>query len=394
MSNAIEIDSQELIRLRRHFHAHPELSMQEFETSAYVEFYLTGLSLIPRRLDANGLVATVFADDPEEKPTVVIRAEMDAIAVQEALDVPWKSQNDGVMHACGHDGILAVALVLAKLCMEHRSELNANVKFLFQPAEEIGRGTYLMLDCGALENPRADYFVMFHFVNDATSGVELQKTPASAVIGSMEITVHGKASHWCVPELGIDSIQAAAKVLTAMEDISKTYETDLPFVLGVGTIHGGTAKNTLAESTRIEGNIRAGCHRDYYALRELLLARLEEIQAQTGVSMDIFIEDRPIPPIQSDGALVDIGLAVGRGIWGDNCRLVNAHHLSGDSAAFYFHRAQGIFAVFTAEKDGNRLCPLHSGQFDFDERVMEKAVNFLYQYIQALPNPKKSAHSS
>lgn len=390
----MEICSEELIRLRRHFHAHPELSMQEFETSRFVESYLTGLGLPPRRLDANGLVATVFADDPEKKPTVVIRAEMDAIAVQETLDVPWKSEKDGVMHACGHDGILAVALVLAKLCLERRSELNTNVKFLFQPAEEIGRGTYLMLDCGALENPRADYFVMFHFVNDAPSGVELQKTPASAVIGSMEITIHGKASHWCVPELGIDSIQAAAKVLTAIEEISNTYETDLPFVLGVGTIHGGTAKNALAESTHMEGNIRAGCHRDYYALRELLLARLEDIQTETGVSMDIFIEDRPIPPIQSDGELVDIGLNLGREIWGDDCRLVDAHHLSGDSAAFYFHRARGIFAVFTAEKNGNRCCPLHSGAFDFDEGVMDKAVEFLCKYIQALPNPKESAQSS
>lgn len=207
----MEICSEELIRLRRHFHAHPELSMQEFETSAFVESYLTGLGLPPRRLDANGLVATVFADDPERKPTVVIRA---------------------------------------------------------------------------------------------------------------------------------------------------------------------------------------GCHRDYYALRELVLARLEDIQTETGVSMDIFIEDRPIPPIQSDGELVDIGLNLGREIWGDDCRLVDAHHLSGDSAAFYFHRARGIFAVFTAEKDGNRCCPLHSGAFDFDEGVMEKAVEFLCKYIQALPNPKESAQSS
>lgn len=376
-----EQDREELVSLRRHFHAHPELSLEEKETADFIEKRLRALGLSPVRVGEHGLCATVYANHPGCK-TVAIRAEMDALAVEERSDFPWRSQNPGVMHACGHDGILACVLELAKLCAENQDTLPVNVKFLFQSAEENGQGTFLMLDSGAMDE--VDYFIMLHFVNDAPSGVELHRGASSATIGSVRMIIHGRASHWCTSELGVDSINAAGNVLEIIEEINRTYKSDNPFILGIGTISGGTAKNIVAENTTMEGTLRACRKEDYFNLRALLLERLAEVERECGVTIDAFVEDHPIPPLWNDDSLVDLGLNVGRPLWGKDCRLVTTQYLSGDSASYYFEHARGIFFVFTAEKTGEENFPLHNGRFDFDEAVMEKAVIYLFDYIKSM----------
>lgn len=289
------------------------------------------------------------------------------------------------MHACGHDGILSTALVLAKLCADHADILSVNVKFIFQPAEENGKGTAMMLSAGVMEDPKVDYFVMFHYVNDAPAGMELQRGTSSATIGSIQLCLHGKASHWCTRELGVDSIGAAGKVLGLIDQLNDTYQTDSPFVLGIGTISGGTAKNIIAEETSMEGTLRACKKEDYFRLREILLSKLAEVEEATGVTIEANIESDPIPPIVNDAALVDLGNEVGMEVWGENCRVISKHFLSGDSASYYFDHARGIFFIFTAAKPGEENYPLHNGKFDFDEAVMEKAAVFLFEFLNRLP---------
>lgn len=374
-------DREELRSLRRHFHAHPELSLEEKETAGFIENQLRILGLSPVRVGEYGICATVFATRPGCK-TVAIRAEMDALAVEEQTNLPWRSQNPGIMHACGHDGILACALTLAKLCAQNRDSLPVNVKFLFQSAEENGQGTFLMLDGGVMEN--VDYFIMLHFVNDAPSGVELHRGASSATIGSIKMTIGGKSSHWCTSELGADSIGAAGRVLGDIHELNRTYKTDAPFILGIGTIHGGTAKNIVAGKTTMEGTLRACRKEDYFNLRALLLGKLAAAEKEWGVTIDAQIEPNPIPPLWNDDSLVDLGLTVGLPLWGENCRLVTTQYLSGDSASYYFKHAKGIFFVFTAEKPEEKNHPLHNGKFDFDETVMEKAVIFLFDYLKRM----------
>lgn len=376
----------ELIQLRRHFHAYPELSLKEYETSAFVKRYLEDLGLKPEPVGETGLTALVRAGDSAEKKTAAVRAEMDAVAVEEKNDFPWKSRNKGVMHACGHDGIIATALVLAKLCVQNREDLPLNVKFLFQPAEENGAGTHIMLDGGAMENPYVDYFIMFHYANDAAIGADLQKTPASAVIGSVDLQIDGISSHWGAHMLGRDSILAAGKVLAAADEINQTYDSPYPVILGFGTIRGGTARNVLAGQTVMQGTLRACRMEDYFNIREIFEKKLETIQKECGVSITAEIEEHPIPPIISDSRLVDIGLAVGEKMPGFDCRLKDDHYLSGDSASYYFEHAKGIFAVFTGEKEGIRKFSLHSGDFDYDEGVMVRGLEFLFRLIMALEN--------
>lgn len=218
----------ELLALRRHFRQWPELSLQEKATSAYVEQYLTDLGLQVRRVGEYGLTAMIWAGASHEKadavpcvdsssvraearktateqdrqsahlgnltdhPTVAVRAEIDAIAVLDQVEAPWRSRNDGVCHACGHDANIATVLVLAKICVEHQAELPVNVKLMFQQAEENGEGTALMLNAGLMRDPTVDYFVMIHYANDAPDGMELHKGASSAAIGRMRLTVRSQ----------------------------------------------------------------------------------------------------------------------------------------------------------------------------------------------------------
>lgn len=375
---------QELIRLRRHFHTHPELSLDEAETSRYVRQYLESIGLRPIPVGQHGLVATVYGNSPCCK-TVAVRAEMDALAVTEKNDLPWKSRTPGIMHACGHDGILACTLMLARRCVENAEKLPVNVKFLFQSAEENGKGTQIMLDGGAMENPHADYFIMYHFVNDAPMGVEFHWGASSAAIGSVAISVHGKASHWCSQDMGVDSIGAAANLVQSIGRLNRSYQSDSPFVVGIGTIQGGTAKNIIAEQTCLEGTLRAYRTEDYFNLRALLFQIFREAEAEYGVKIEAQIDEHPILPIVNDDALVELGLKVGRPMFGEECRISTVQYLSGDSASAYFDHARGIFLVFTAEKAGSENFPLHNGRFDFDEDILEKATVFLFDYLKNMP---------
>lgn len=373
----------ELLKIRRHFHQYPELSLEEKYTSDYIENYLQSIGLTSIRIGKYGLVTTVYADNKNCK-TVAIRAEMDAIAVEEKNDFEWKSKNKGIMHACGHDAILASALMLAKICVENVNLLPVNVKFIFQPAEENGKGTDIMLDGGVMHSPDVDYFVMFHYVNDAPAGMELQRGSSSAMIGSIELKICGKSSHWCTKELGIDSIEVAGKILGVIEKINKTYQGKAPFVIGIGKISGGSAKNVIAEETILEGTIRACDKNDYYQLQKIFVEQLCKIQEEYGIVIEAQVGENPVPSIINDDALVDMGIIVGKKVWGSECRMATKQYLSGDSASYYFDYAKGIYFIFTAEKTGEVNFPLHNGRFDLDEQVMTKAVEFLFCYIMEM----------
>ncbi|MBS6196092.1 MAG: amidohydrolase [Clostridiales bacterium] len=376
----------ELVRLRRYFHMWPEVAMEERETAEFVFRYLEGLGLRPEMVPENGVTVMVWAPEGVREccKTVAVRAEMDALPVQEEGDQLWRSQKDGIMHACGHDAILASGLGLAKICTEYREILPVNVKFIFQPAEENGQGTMMMLDAGIMENPHVDDYVMFHYVNDGPMRMELHRGAASAAIGSVVLRIKGKAAHWCSCEQGIDSIYAAAKVLDVIHEINETFEAEGPFVLGIGMMQGGKAKNIVAEETVLQGTLRSCDLGDYQKLRRMLLEGLSRVEKETGTVILAEVDEEPIPPIVNDDEMVDLALKVGAEVWGQDCRLEKQMFLSGDSAAYYFQYARGIFMVFNAGKDGEKNYPLHSSRFDIREEVLWKSVATLHRFLLCL----------
>ena len=380
--------TEELISLRHHFHQHPELALQEVETSAYIRKYLEKLGYEITSVEPTGLIAELPSLKDREN-LIVLRAEMDALPIQEQTGLPYASVNPGCMHACGHDMILASALTLAKIVAEEQKNFPVRLRFLFEPAEEIGEGAKRMLQAGALENPKADAFLMFHYAADMTLGMAVHQGQASSMIGSMQIHVHGKSSHWCEADKGIDAIYAAAQVVNAIHDLNENFGKQYPnagkYIIGTGTIHGGEYTNIIADHVVLNGNIRAVHEETYMVLEQELEKSLQKIEQQTGTQIRMEFPKDPVYAFANDDELVETARAVGEEVFGDKFVLEGEDELflSGDNAYRYFKETRGLFCVFLAGIPGQEH-PLHHPKFQLDEKILPYSVETLYKIITRL----------
>lgn len=375
---------EEVIRLRRHFHQYPELALQEFQTSAFIQKYLEELGYQVRHVSPTGLIAEHPCMKNREK-MVVLRAEMDALPVQECTGLAYASRNKGCMHACGHDGILAVALTLAKI-LSGQKDFPVAVRFLFEPAEEIGEGTVRMLEGGALDKDKgrkADGFLMFHYACDQPLGMAVHKGQASAMIGKMEILIKGKSSHWCQAEKGIDSIYAAGLVVQKVHEISRDYVGKGPHVAGIGTIHGGEYPNIISDQVKLVGNIRACYREDFEQLKKALEQAFHKVEEITGAQVCLSFPKDPVLPFANDPTLTAIAADTGRTIFGSHFLLEGEDELflTGDNAYRYYQQTKGLFCVFLAAVPGEEH-PFHHPKFQIDERILLPSVQTLYEIIR------------
>ena len=380
--------TEELIELRHHFHQHPELALQEVETSAYIRRYLEKLGYEIKPVEPTGLIAELPCLR-DRKKVIVLRAEMDALPIQEQTGLSYASVNEGCMHACGHDFILASALILAKIVAEESEKFPVRIRFLFEPAEEIGEGAKRMLQAGALEDPKADAFLMFHYAADMTLGMAVHQGQASSMINSMQIHVHGKSSHWCEADKGIDAIYAAAQVVNTIHDLNENFGKQHPdagkYIIGTGTIHGGEYTNIIADHVVLNGNIRAVHEETYMALEQELEKYLQKIEQKTGTQIRMEFPKDPVYAFANDDELVWTAKAVGEEIFGDKFVLEGEDELflSGDNAYRYFKETRGLFSVFLAGIPGEEH-PLHHPKFQLDERILPYSVEALYKIIMEL----------
>ena len=380
--------TEELIELRHHFHQHPELALQEVETSAYIRRYLEKLGYEIKPVEPTGLIAELPCLR-DRKKVIVHRAEMDALPIQEQTGLSYASVNEGCMHACGHDFILASALILAKIVAEESEKFPVRIRFLFEPAEEIGEGAKRMLQAGALENPKADAFLMFHYAADMTLGMAVHQGQASSMINSMQIHVHGKSSHWCEADKGIDAIYAAAQVVNTIHDLNENFGKQHPdagkYIIGTGTIHGGEYTNIIADHVVLNGNIRAVHEETYMALEQELEKYLQKIEQKTGTQIRMEFPKDPVYAFANDDELVWTAKTVGEEIFGDKFVLEGEDELflSGDNAYRYFKETRGLFSVFLAGIPGEEH-PLHHPKFQLDERILPYSVEALYKIITEL----------
>ena len=375
---------EEVIRLRRHFHQYPELALQEFQTSAFIQKYLEELGYQVRHVPPTGLIAEHPCMKNREK-MVVLRAEMDALPVQELTGLAYASRNKGCMHACGHDGILAVALTLAKI-LSREKDFPVAVRFLFEPADELGEGTVRMLDGGALDKDKgrkADGFLMFHYACDQPLGMAVHKGQASAMIGKMEILIKGKSSHWCQAEKGIDSIYAAGLVVQKVHEISRDYVGKGPHVVGIGTIHGGEYPNIISDQVKLVGNIRACYREDFEQLKKALEQAFHKVEEVTGAQVCLSFPKDPVLPFANDPTLTAIAADTGRTIFGSHFLLEGEDELflTGDNAYRYYQQTKGLFCVFLAAVPGEEH-PFHHPKFQIDERILLPSVQTLYEIIR------------
>ena len=252
-----EVDKlkKELIELRRDFHQHPELGLEEHWTADKIESYLKSLGLEISRIGETGVVGLLKGDQPGR--TLMLRAEIDALPVQEMTSVPYKSVHDGKMHACGHDGHMAMLLVAARILGEHKDKIKGNIKFLFQPNEE-NMHAGLLVEKGVLENPTVDAAFGIHLMTPLETGkIGVASGAVMAGMHTFKLVIKGKGGHTGFPQESIDPIIAAANLVQTTQIIqSREIDAFKPTVIVFGRIEGGTTSNVIPEQVELEGTIR------------------------------------------------------------------------------------------------------------------------------------------
>lgn len=381
MEHSREISNElvkEVIKIRRYLHKYPEISEKEYNTCKYIRNYLNNIGINNKVIGKTGVVGTLIKD--EDFPTVAIRAEIDALPINEENTFEYKSKNNGVMHACGHDGITAVVLGLAKLLSENKDKLNCNVKFIFEPAEEVGKGAKKLIEEKVLENPKVDNMIIFHFANSDTIGMEIQKDISTATIGRVSINILGKSSHWGDAKEGIDAISISGKVLNIIDKMNNSLKDKGPFILGIGMINGGVKNNIMADSVRLEGTLRAVGDDKFNYLLDYLEEKMKILSEESGAKIEVNLESK-LPSVVNDYNLVQIGRKIGEDIFKERFVLGEKVYLAGDNAAYYFQKTPGIRMVFFAKKENEINYPLHNSKFDFNEDIFYYALSTIYQMI-------------
>ena len=384
MEHSREISNElvkEVIKIRRYLHKYPEISEKEYNTCKYIRNYLNNIGIKNNVVGETGAVGTLIKD--EDFPTVAIRAEIDALPINEENTFEYKSKNNGVMHACSHDGITAVVLGLAKLLSENKDKLNCNVKFIFEPAEEVGKGAKKLIEEKVLEDPKVDNMIIFHFANSDTIGMEIQKDISTATIGRVSINILGKSSHWGDAKEGIDAISISGKVLNIIDKMNNSLKDKGPFILGIGMINGGVKNNIMADSVRLEGTLRAVGDDKFNYLLDYLEEKMKILSEESGAKIEVNLESK-LPSVVNDYNLVQIGRKIGEDIFKERFVLGEKVYLAGDNAAYYFQKTPGIRMVFFAKKENEINYPLHNSKFDFNEDIFYYALSTIYQMVLSI----------
>ena len=256
-SQEIEHRRDNLIALRRDFHRHPELSLQEHRTAEIIAARLHKAQLEVRTgIGGTGVVGILHGDQPGR--TIAWRADIDALPLTETLDAPFASATNGVMHACGHDGHTAIAITLAEILAARRAEMPGTAVFLFQPAEEVFGGAKPMIDAGVLDNPSVEEVYGLHLTTQMPVGqISVRPGPSMASADFFDVEVQGKGGHGAYPHLSIDPITVAANILLGMQNlVSREIAAQEPAVLTVGQIIAGTKHNIIPVTAVMRGSLR------------------------------------------------------------------------------------------------------------------------------------------
>ena len=392
IAQAAEALRQQLIAQRRDFHMHPELSNREERTSRIVAERLRALGLeeIKTGVAKHGVTALLKGSKPG--PVVAVRADMDALPIQETIDVPYKSRNPGVKHACGHDVHMTVELGVAEVLSKMRDQINGTIKFIFQPAEEgapAGEegGAPLMIKEGALENPRPAAIFGLHVLPNVEVGqLAYNSGPAMASSDRFVITVRGKKVHGAYPHDGIDAVVVAAECVAALQTIrSRRIDTTEPLVISIGSIQGGNRFNIIADEVKLEGTVRTLSEDVRKRVQGLMRETLTGITNAYGASFEMQYEEGAAVTY-NEPALVEETLPTMRRVVGADKLITRKPQMGAEDFSYYQKVIPGFFYFLGVGNQSKGITAMiHTPEFDVDEESLVIGVkvmsNVLLDYL-------------
>lgn len=375
-----------LIDIRRHFHAHPELSGQEHQTAAYIAGVLSSCGIqVQEAVGRTGVVGDLEGSGQDSR-RIALRTDMDALPIEERTQLPFASRQPGLMHACGHDVHATVGLGTAMVLAGLGEPLPGNVRFLFQPAEEIAQGAQWMVDAGAIEG--VDAILGVHVFPSIQGGhIGIRQGALTAAADELEITICGESGHGARPHEAVDAIWIAAQVITSLQQaISRTQNPLRPVVLSIGQIQGGKAFNVIADQVKLRGTVRS-LHPETYAD---LPAWIEKIIANVcnsyGATYDLHYR-RLVPSVQNDRHLTQLlEQAFTEAYGAENLEVLLEPSLGAEDFSVYLDHAPGSMFRLGVGRTDRPNPPLHHPQFEVDEQSIAVGVTTLayslYKYWQ------------
>ncbi len=369
----------ETIEIRRHLHAHPELSYKEFKTSAFVQEKLQGLD-IPFEIKATtGVVGIIKGKNPEKR-VIALRADMDALPIKEENAVSYKSQNEGVMHACGHDAHTSILLGASKILNEIKTEWEGTVKLIFQPGEEKNPGgASLLIKEGVLHNPQPQAIFGLH----VHPGLEIGKFsfrsgPSMASADEIYITVKGKGGHAATPHLTVDTILVASHIVVALQQvISRNKNPFSPSVLSISSFQGGFTTNVIPSEVKLMGTFRAMDESWRFQAHKLIHQICKGIAQGMGAEIDVLV-DVGYPVVNNDEKLYPVARSRAEEFVGKENVLETEVRMGAEDFGYYTQEIPGCFYRLGVMNVAKGITSgVHTPTFNIDESAIENGMGMM-----------------
>ena len=372
LKEIVNKEKDRIIKSRRDLHSIPEPGFKEKKTASYVADYLQKEGFtVETSVAETGVVGLLKLPRPGK--TVMVRADMDAIPVSEESGAPFASIHPGFMHACGHDGHMAMVLGAATIINQLKENLNGFVKFVFQPAEELASGAKAMIEAGVLEHPAVNYVIGCHlspFLPEGTIGVK--EGPVMAATDWFDITITGIGGHGAMPHLCVDALDVGTQVVNAFQRIvSRKIDPTKPAIVTVGSFHAGNAFNVIAKEAKLSGTTRAFDRQVWTELPEQLENILHGVSVSMGAKYELNYM-RGNPPLFNDTDFSEVVRQCAGAVVGPEKVLEPQPFMGGEDMAFFIERVTGCFFFVGCGFDGCAF--LHNPEFTFREDVLLNGV--------------------
>ncbi len=367
------------IAVRHHLHANPELSYQEFKTAAYVKAQLLEMGIASEEKATTGLIAIIEGKNPASR-VMALRADMDALPIQEQNDVPYKSTVPGVMHACGHDVHTTILLGAAKILMATRDSWEGTVKLFFQPGEEKNPGgaSYMIRD-GALQNPAPEAIVALHVHPGLDTGkLSFRKGRVMASADEIYMTIKGSGGHAASPHLAPDTILIASQVIISLQQIiSRNRNPVSPSVLSICSVQGGNTTNVIPSEVKLMGTFRAMDETWRYKAHELITKTAKGVAESMGAEIDVLI-DVGYPTVDNDPAFTDIAWKLADEYMGAQNVLETEMRMGAEDFGYYTQAIPGCFFRLGVRNEAAGIIHnVHTPHFNIDENAIEIGMGMM-----------------